>query len=170
MKSELHEKLFRFQFLLHKKHKRFMHGSFDPMYGQGRVLALLKMKDNVSSRELMYLLGMSPPSVSELLAKLEKAEFITREQSEQDRRVSLIKLTEKGKSYQQPQPSERQKLFDCLSEQEKECFNSILDKLIERLKETLEISDEQIAEKMSRHFHRFAHCRSKCKHGKDEEN
>jgi DNA-binding MarR family transcriptional regulator len=155
MKNEMHEKMMMFQFLLHKKRKRMMHGMLDPMHGQGRVLSLLKMKDNVSSRELMYLLGMTPPSVSELITKLEKAEYITREQSTDDKRVSFIKLTEKGRTFE-PAPREHTRLFDCLTEAERETFGQCLDKLIVVLKEKLGYDDEVIAEKMK--MHRHGHC------------
>ena len=67
-----------------------------PYRGQGRVLAVLKMKPEISQRELTYLLGMSRQSMAELLAKLERAGYITREPSEEDKRVMMIKLTEEG--------------------------------------------------------------------------
>ena len=42
-----------------------------PYKGQGRILAILKLKPEISHKELSYLLGISTQSMSELLRKLE---------------------------------------------------------------------------------------------------
>jgi hypothetical protein len=73
------------------------HGAVgDPTRGQGRVLALLAVKPETTQRELSFLLDMRQQSLSELLAKLEEKGFVTREKSEQDGRVTVVKLTEAG--------------------------------------------------------------------------
>lgn len=72
----------------------------NPTRGQGRVLSILKMKPEITQKELLFLLNMSKQSLAELLSKLEKNGFILRQPSPTDRRVSLITLTEKGKQVQ----------------------------------------------------------------------
>ena len=69
----------------------------NPYRGQGRVLAALKGKPEISQKELTGLLDMSKQSLAELLAKLEKSGFIAREPSEDDKRSVTIRLLEKGK-------------------------------------------------------------------------
>ena len=61
-----------------------------------RAMAMLKIKPEISQKDLTYLLGMSKQSIAELLLKLEKNEFITRHPSENDKRVMIMRLTEKG--------------------------------------------------------------------------
>lgn len=70
----------------------------NPHKGQGRVLSLLKLQPEMGQKELGYLLDMSKQALAELLRKLEKAGYITREPSPKDRRASIIKLTEAGQA------------------------------------------------------------------------
>lgn len=59
---------------------------------------MLKLKLEITQKELTYLLDMSKQALGELLSKLEKAGYITRKPSEEDRRMIIITLTEKGKA------------------------------------------------------------------------
>jgi DNA-binding MarR family transcriptional regulator len=70
---------------------------FNPRTGQGRILAILKLQPEIEQKELGYLLDMSRQALAELLAKLEKSEYITRTQSEKDRRSYVVTLTEAGR-------------------------------------------------------------------------
>lgn len=92
----------------------------DRSRGQGRILAILKRKDGMSTKDLAQLLNIRISSLNELLAKLEKSEFIYREPSAEDKRVLLIRLTEKGRGWESQEPSEN--IFACLSDEEQEIF------------------------------------------------
>lgn len=64
-------------------HKRRGRGSgrapwADPRHGQGRVLALLAMKETMTQKELTYLLGMSRQGAAELISKLESKGLLKR--------------------------------------------------------------------------------------------
>ena len=93
------------------------------------MLAILKMKPEISQKELGFLLNMSKQALAELLAKLEKSGYITREPSEEDKRVMTIKLTESGMNAAgdvgEGAP-ETAKIFDCLSDEELTAFSGIL--------------------------------------------
>ena len=130
--TALYEKLEGLHRLLHKHHLRAYAESgpmADPTRGQGRIIAILKMQDGISTKDLSYLLGIRISSLNELLSKMEKAGYIHREPSEADKRVMLVKLTEKGKSERQQEwnPGE---IFDCLSEEEQKAFGESLDRVI----------------------------------------
>lgn len=76
MKSkELFEKVMRLQWLLQRQHLK-THGErvpfSDPTRGQGRVLALLKMQSEISTKDLSYLLNIRQQSLSELLVSWRK--------------------------------------------------------------------------------------------------
>lgn len=143
MKKELHKKLAQLQWLLHKQHHQ-MHMSSGPLaeptHGQGRIVAILKIKDGISTKELSYLLGISVSSLNELLLKLEKKEYLTRIPSESDKRVMLIYLTEKGKNSESGS-SETDEIFACLSDDEQKEFGLYLDKIIKALFEKLGITE-----------------------------
>lgn len=116
--------------------RRKEHGPFgNPHRGQGRVLNLLKLKPETTQKELSYLLDMRPQSLGELLGKLEKNGYISREPLESDRRVMVIRLTEAGMAAADNNKQEEETIFDVLSESEQELFKLIMDKLLDALEE-----------------------------------
>ena len=122
--------------------RRREHGPFgNPHRGQGRVLNLLKLKPETTQKELSYLLDMRPQSLGELLGKLEKKGYISREPLESDRRVMAIKLTEAGTAAADNSQQEEETIFNVLSEEEQESFKEIMSKLIEALE--AEIPEEE---------------------------
>ncbi|MEK0316663.1 MarR family winged helix-turn-helix transcriptional regulator [Cohnella sp. 56] len=137
--SSLMEQVFRLVVLLrrYQHHAQREHArSGDPHRGQGRVLSLLKMKPEITQRELSYLLDMRNQSLGELLGKLERSGYITRAASEEDRRVMNVKLTEAGAQAaeeMEKRQEDHNKLFDCLSEEEQSNLSAYLNKLIEEL-------------------------------------
>ena len=137
--TELYEKLGRLMRLLHKHHLRAYaeRGHMaDPTRGQGRLIAILKMQDGISTKDLSYLLDIRISSLNELLSKMEKAGYIKREPSETDKRVMLVNLTEKGKNEQQQEwnPNE---IFNCLSKDEQKTFGEYLDRIIDSIQANL---------------------------------
>lgn len=142
---DLAELLVHAEWLLHRyQHlSRRMHGPMgDPHQGQGRILALLKMKPEISQKELSYLLDMRPQSLGELLAKLERSGYIARTASEDDRRRMQIRLTEAGKKASE-QSSDIDELFGCLDAEEQAAFAEFLDRIIGALEEKLDKAEEQ---------------------------
>jgi DNA-binding MarR family transcriptional regulator len=108
----------------------------NPQRGQGRVLSLLKMKPEISQKELAFLLNMTKQSLAELLAKLEKNGYITRETSAEDRRGFTIKLTEQGAAAageMDDAPSGLEDFLDCLNEEELSNLRNYMKRIIERL-------------------------------------
>ncbi|MCL2342965.1 MAG: winged helix DNA-binding protein [Firmicutes bacterium] len=136
---DLYEKLSRLQWLLQRQHLR-SHAEYgplgDPTRGQGRVLAMLKMKPEIGTRELSYLLDIRQQSLSELLNKLERGGYIVRIPSEADKRVMLVRLTEKGRN-EQAVDRDFGGIFGCLSEEEQESFGEYLDRVIAVLEEQM---------------------------------
>lgn len=150
----LYEKLTRLQWLMHK-HQLHTHAESgpmaDPTRGQGRILAMLKMQDGISTKDLSYLLGIRISSLNELLAKMEKGGYIRREPSETDKRVMLVKLTEKGKTEQQERFNPND-IFSCLSEEEQQAFADYLDRVITALE--AEVGEEACEDERERWMRR----------------
>ncbi len=144
MNKELFKKLSKLQWLMHKRHM-LKHANGGPMAdtsrGQGRILAILKMQDGISTKDLSYLLGIRVSSLNELLSKLEKNGYITRETSDNDKRVFIIRLTEKGRE-EKEQSTESKSIFSCLSEEELKNFIEYIDRIINELKNELGITSE----------------------------
>ncbi|TBL68273.1 MarR family winged helix-turn-helix transcriptional regulator [Paenibacillus thalictri] len=160
-KRKLVQQFIHLQQLLHRyqMHHFMSFGPFhNPHRGQGRVLSMLKMKPEMSQKELSYLLDMSKQSLAELLGKLEKNGFIEREPSEEDRRVSNIKLTEKGAEaageMNDEQPSGLEQVFDCLNEDELKHLSEYLQRMIQSLEG--QFTDEGEGDLRTRMMERFA--------------
>ena len=141
---DLTEQFTRIEWLLHRYHQQnhTHHGPMgDPRKGQGRVLAVLKMQPEISQKDLLFLLDMRPQSLGELLTKLEKNGYITRTQSETDRRIMNIKLTKEGTEATTEQEFSFDKLFECLSEEEQMNLSIYLSRIIETIE--AQLGDEQ---------------------------
>lgn len=155
---ELFSKLARLERLLQREQTRLHREGrpfADTSRGQGRILAMLKIKDGISTKELSYLLGIRVSSLNEMLAKMERNGYISRKPSEEDKRVSIIYVTEKGRSetFKQAEPPA---VFGCFSEEEKDIFSGYLDRLIAELEsrnaseDSGERNDERWMEMMRR--------------------
>jgi DNA-binding MarR family transcriptional regulator len=113
-------------------------GCFHPHAGQGRVLAMLKLKPVISQKELSFLMGMSKQGLAELLSKLEKNGYVTRENEESDRRAVTVRLTPEGEAAAERLEERKPVLlevFDCFSQEELVAFSAFLDRLAQRFKE-----------------------------------
>lgn len=93
--------------------------------GQGRILAILQRKDGFSTKDLSKILDIRVTSLNETLNKLEKNGYIKKVKSETDKRIYVIKLTDKGRKFKAPAPRDID-VFDCLSDNEKEIFNDYI--------------------------------------------
>ena len=168
LKTTINEQLQQLQMITH----RAMFNNFtkmrNPHRGQGRVLAILKLKPIISQKELTYLLNMSKQAVAELIMKLEKNNYITREPSEDDKRGMTIKLTEKGAEAAdnaEDGTPDSPDILDCLNDDELVAFSEYLGRIIRRYEE--QFSDENFEHRraymekfMSAHkdgFSRFGH-------------
>lgn len=141
-KRELLELFRSIEWLLRKRYQyhRRVHGPMgDPYRGQGRILSLLKMKPEISQKELTFLLNMRPQSLGELLSKLEQNGYIVRTASETDRRQVDIRLTEAGSEAAEKggQYTDSDDMFACLSLQEQDTLKEYLNRIIAGLEQNM---------------------------------
>lgn len=158
IKSTIIEQLQQLQMIMHRTTFTSFMGdgrTRSPLRGQGRVLAMLKIKPEISQRDLTYLLGMSKQSIAELLNKLERNGYITRHPSEHDKRVMIIQLTEKGKtaadSVDDSAP-EASGFLDCLEEEELTTFSDYLGRIIRQYEEQFPNEDFEQRQRAMREF------------------
>jgi len=140
--QDLIQKFYQLMWLLRRSmmgHLRDRGPMGAPYQGQGRILSMLKIKPEISQKELAHILNIRSQSLGELLAKLERSGYITRTPSEVDRRVMDVRLTESGKAVsEQDVESEHQESFlDCLNEEEQTTLSDYLERLIKNLQEQL---------------------------------
>ncbi|MGH1647818.1 MarR family transcriptional regulator [Enterococcus gilvus] len=115
--------------------------------GQGQILSIVREHGSISQKELVQRLDMRPQSASEMIRKLEKKEYITRERSQEDKRVMTIHLTARGKIAAQQSDDFQPVVLDVLTPEEKKQFDHILTKLIHEL-------EPQVKHKPRNHFGR----------------
>ncbi len=100
---------------------------------QKRVLTQLMECDSVTQCELTEMLDIKSGSVSEVLAKLERAGLIVRTENERDRRTTDIRLTDEGRQRAQEAVEQRTKrqeeMFSCLTDAQKKDLLRLLQKM-----------------------------------------
>jgi MarR family transcriptional regulator, organic hydroperoxide resistance regulator len=69
--------------------------------GQELVIMLLGDSPGKSQAEITRWLGVEPPTTAKMLARLERAGFVERVRSADDRRKVLVSLTDKGRALPQ---------------------------------------------------------------------
>jgi DNA-binding MarR family transcriptional regulator len=99
------------------------------------------MREGLSQKDLAYLLGIRPQSLTEALAHLEETGLVERRHNERDARVINVFLTDAGRERAAKVAEDRKKsaadVFSVLDEDEKEQLGVILDKLTVGLEEQL---------------------------------
>ena len=132
--------------------RRYSHNGYyakgtpaDPNRGQGRVLALLKIKPEITQKELATILDMRSQSLGELLAKLEKRGYIIRIPSEEDRRSMVIQLTDVGLIAAEniQQQKEPDSIFNCLNLEEQNSLSGYLSRITLAIEEQMESTDSR---------------------------
>lgn len=107
--------------------------------GRGRMLGLLLDHGEMSQSQLACHLGIRPQSLSEMLAKTEADGMIERRQSTEDKRQTIVSLTETGKSrvetFREAHRKHAEEFLRPLTEEEKTALAEILRKLIDAKKE-----------------------------------
>lgn len=115
-------------------------------HGQGHVLYLLSRNENLSQRELANLAKMQPGSMTEILTRMERDELIERHRDAQDKRVIHVRLTQKGQQAEHDNYLRHQKfcqqLFAPLNLEEKQAFSTLMKKIDQNLKTTMQLSKE----------------------------
>ena len=104
---------------------------------QGRIMFVLWQLDGVPIRELARRTSLGKSTLTSMLDRLETAGLIVRERSESDRRVILVKRTEKDRSRQQVYERVSEEMSDVfyadLSESEIDRFEKTLGKILANL-------------------------------------
>lgn len=156
IKATITEQMQQLQMLMHRAmFHDFFGGVHNPHRGQGRVLAILKLKPEISQKELTYLLNMSKQSLAELLAKLEKNGYITREPSTDDPRSKTIRLTEEGAKAAGDVDDtvyDAARVLDCLNDEELGHLSDYLARIITRYEEQFPDDDYEERRRMMEQF------------------
>ena len=105
-----------------------------PFFVRERLLVIADSYDGgVRQKTLVDELDISPAAVSELVTKLEKDKYVSREVDPDDKRATLIKLTDLGKARAAELADERNerfsKAFAALNAKEKDQLLKLLEKL-----------------------------------------
>lgn len=106
-----------------------------PRFHRERILAVLnEREDGLHQKDLAQILMINPSSLSEAIDKLEADRYLERTVDPEDRRATIIRLTEKGKARAYEVEDERnaaiEEFFKDLNEEEKVQLLSLVDRLL----------------------------------------
>lgn len=111
-----------------QNHRRMAMG-----HGQGRLLRLLAQEGSMTQAALSERAQLRPPTVAELLEKLENAGMIARARDTEDRRRVIVSVTERGRgeieSMHDSGAQFAEDLFSGLTENEIETMLALVEKL-----------------------------------------
>lgn len=137
--SELYHALHRLNRQLHRAAHREFHRKGGVYQGQANLLLAVLQNDGASQRDLAEELDVRPSSMTEMLTKLEKNDFILRRQDEKDQRIFHIYLTDKGREAAEKIAEGKDEFaeyfFYALTEEEKEQMFKLTEKLCSSLEE-----------------------------------
>lgn len=106
---------------------------------QGRILFVLWQQDGIPIAELSRKSGLSKKSLTSMLERLEEKGLILRRSSAEDKRITLIELTEKNQAlkdiYYQVSNEMTQLFYKGFEEDEVKDFEEKLDRILENLEE-----------------------------------
>ncbi len=107
--------------------------------GRGRLMGFLNDHGEMSQAQIAAQIGIRPQSLSELLAKMEADGLILRRQSPEDKRQTLVSLTDCGRSrveaFRENHRKHAAEFLEPLTDEEKNTLAEILRKLIDAKKE-----------------------------------
>ena len=129
----------------------------DETRGRGRVLALLRLRDGISTREMAEVLGIRVSSLNETLARMEADGIVVRRQSDEDRRVMLVDLTEEGRAIKTPSHDLPELLFSDFTDEEMDAFGGYLDRMAAKLEDELGMDAAAVKEDMRKRRAFFEH-------------
>lgn len=105
---------------------------------QVELLFLVQQNNGINLKELAKSMQITPGAVTQIAENLERAEYIMRKQSPQDRRVALIYITPKGQELFENLHKQKSDLFTrvyaTLTAEELQLVDKIQKKMIENLK------------------------------------
>lgn len=117
-----------------EEEKEFVFPFPRPIFARERMLiAIDSFEGGVKQKDLRKELGVSPAAVSEMVSKLEKDGYVERKVDPEDKRATLITLTELGAARAAELADEKnerhEKTFKALNAKEKEQLLKLLEKL-----------------------------------------
>lgn len=106
---------------------------------QGKILFVLWRKDKITQKELATETGLAKNTITVMLEKMEKNNLIKRITDENDKRKSLVILTEHAKSlkklFDKISDKMLKKMYKGFSEEEIDNFEEYLHRIIRNLEE-----------------------------------
>lgn len=130
--------------------------------GMGRPLSILADNDGVTSRELAELMDVRPSSLTEMLDRLDKEGLVTRATDSEDRRVSRVSLTEKGRELAAKMKAEHEqraaRVSACFTDEEAAAFCQMCERLAAHLESMAGEDGEPDGFMPPPHHHHFGGC------------
>lgn len=106
---------------------------------QGKILFVLWQKDKITQKELATETGLAKNTITVMLEKMEKNDLIRRITDENDKRKSLVILTEHAKSlkksFDEISDEMLKKVYKGFSEEEIDKYEEYLHRIIRNLEE-----------------------------------
>lgn len=113
---------------------------------QGKILFVLWQKDKITQKELATEIGLAKNTITVMLEKMEKNNLIRRITDENDKRKSLVILTDYAKSlkksFDEISDEMLKKVYKGFSEEEIDKYEEYLHRIIKNFEEKRKVIDD----------------------------
>ncbi|ABW18582.1 transcriptional regulator, MarR family [Alkaliphilus oremlandii OhILAs] len=103
------------------------------------ALYYLGREESISQKELAERMNVKESSIARLLDRMERDGLVERIKNESDKRITNLRLTDRGKEYRIKLLPEGEKfeqlLYKGISDEEMQVFTTVLSKMINNIKE-----------------------------------
>lgn len=152
-KKEKHIQMLLHQILHLSMHKAMqLLKEYDLKPGQAGILFVLHSNGELSQKEVAKKVGVTPPSITVAIKKMEKFGFIVRKVDVYDQRVIRLRLTDKGRAYvaqiEEVQGQMEEILFDNMSTEERIIIKRLLEQMRDNLVNSKELQDIKLCPPM----------------------
>lgn len=110
---------------------------------QGRVLHVLYGEDNIQMNHISDKIGLSMPTLTGLIDRMEKSGLVMRQPCPTDRRKQLIVLTDKAKGLKKDYQAISEEMEDIFFQGFDAYERQQFEDMIERIKNNLEMADNK---------------------------
>lgn len=130
--QELHDEL-RKMMKGHMRRSRAVLEKYDLYAGQPPLLFLLLKEEGQRQKDIAKALNIQAATVTVMVKRLENAGFIEKREDNQDKRISRLYLTDKGRdaciNVKEAMHDVNMKVFEALTEEERAIFRKLVKKI-----------------------------------------
>ncbi len=112
--------------------------------GQPKLIKILSEEDGLTKKELAERFDVTAPTITKMVERLEKNEFVFTKKDDKDKRITRVFLSEKGKAIKDQLSDFMEEAvdvyFDGMTDQDVETLHRLLEKVSDNIRSQVDCS------------------------------